>query len=122
MRPARNHCANLVGRGVRGRNETGRVRAKAITDQLGAKLSAATRRLADGKTPLLSQRGFSHGIKRREVEKRIYGLKEVAHGFHNLHGDIIRGAFERRMEELKTNLDKFMNNCWKTGEIPPPKT
>ena len=60
--------------------------------------------------PRWGQRGFSHGIKRREVEKRIYGLKEVAHGFHNLHAHIIKGAFERRMEELKTKNDKFMNN------------
>ena len=36
-------------------------------------------------------------------------MKEVAHGFHNLHAHIIKGAFERRMEELKTKFDKFMN-------------
>ena len=36
-------------------------------------------------------------------------MKEVAHGFHNLHAHSIRGAFERRMEELKTKFDKFMN-------------
>jgi len=75
----------------------------------------ATVRIVRGDSPPMEkprwgQRGFSHGIKRREVEKRIYGLKEAAHGFHNLHAHIIKGAFERRMEELKTKNDKFMNN------------
>ncbi len=37
-------------------------------------------------------------------------MKEVAHGFHNLHVCIIMAGFERRMEELKTKIDKFVNN------------
>ena len=49
------------------------------------------------------------GIKRREVEKRIFFGKEAAHGFRNLSVIKISVVFERSVTQIKTKNDFFMN-------------
>ena len=49
-------------------------------------------------------------LERREVEKRIYGVKGfAAHGFRVLSVCILAAAFEQPITELKTKIDKFVN-------------
>ena len=56
-------------------------------------------------------------LERREVEKRIYGVrKEAAHGFRNLSVIKILFGFEHRIKELKTKNDEIMN-----GFLFPPR-
>ena len=55
-----------------------------------------------GKTPVSAKTpGFPRkGLERREVEKRIYGVrKEAAHGFRNLSVIKILSGFEHRIKE-----------------------
>ena len=50
------------------------------------------------------------GLERREVEKRIYGVERgAAHGFRVLSDIKIPRDFEHRINQMKTNIDEFMN-------------
>ena len=69
--------------------------------------------LGNGKSPggCDDTGGFrERGLERREVEKRIYGVeRRAAHGFRVLSGIKITRDFEHRINQMKTNIDEFMN-------------
>ncbi len=60
------------------------------------------------------------GMERREVEKRIDGRKEAAHGFRNLSIIRIPEGFEQGMSGMKTKFDIFVNTGEKSGEKACP--